>query len=70
MADEPDAEFVVSHQLVVDDEAIADAGAQRDHRKAVEAAPGAEPVLVFGEGDEIVLDDGRQPGARFDHRAQ
>ena len=68
--DQADAELVVANDLVVDHQAIADAGAQRHHGEAIEAAACAEPVLVFSEGDEVVLHHGGDAGAGLDHQAE
>ena len=45
--------------LVVEDDAAADAGAEREHHHALDVAAGADPVLAEGGRVGIVLKRGR-----------
>ena len=47
---------------VVGDEAVADAGADRDHGEVVVLTADAEPVFGSGQGEQVVVDGGGQCG--------
>src|SRR5690606_13368511 len=55
------------NDLVVGDEAVADAGAEGEHGETVEASPASEPVFGFGESDDVVFDDGGNSGGGLQH---